>query len=408
MPSTLHPAIAGESPAPFSMARHAVILGLLAAAGPIGTDLYLPFFPAIGRDLSASAGQLELSLVGYFAALALGQLVYGPLADRYGRRWPLLIGFALALAASIGAALAPTIEALIQWRFVQGLGACAGMVITRSIVRDLGGGERAARLFSFITMVLGVSPILAPSFGTALLSVFPWQAAFWCMAAVAAACLAGIVFGLRETLAVANRSAGLAPAFAVYRQLLRDRAYLRAVAAGAFALAGFFAYLGGSPNVFFGVHHVSATQYSLLFGVNAVALIGVSLLLAPLLRRASADRLVGAVAQAQALLSLALLAAAATGLDNLAVTTTLLFLLSAGAGLLFPLTSMQAVERHPLAAGAASAMMGAIQFGCGTLATMALSATGAASAMPLAAVMALCAVCACLVHRIAPASTRRP
>jgi len=383
------------------MTRYTLILGLLTTAGPIGTDLYLPFFPAIQRGLSASAAQLQLSLVAYFVALAVGQLIYGPVADRHGRRVPLLVGFAISLGASVGAALASSIELLIYWRFLQGLGACAGMVIARSIARDLGSGTEVARLFSMMALVLGVSPILAPSLGAALLAKFPWQAAFWFMAAIAAACLLSVCFGLRETLAPPKRSANLAGAFVVYRRLLTDRAYLRAVLTGGAALAGFFAYLAGSPDVLFGLHHVSAAQYSLLFGINSVALIGASQFLAPLLARASAERIVGAVTVAYAVVAVALLGATIAGVDSLPVTVVLFFLVNAAMGLMFPLMSIQAVEHHPDAAGAASALMGAIQFGFGALSSAGLSAISDGSALPLAATVAISALSAVAVHYLA-------
>ena len=146
-----------------SLARFAIILGLFTAAGPIGIDLYLPAFPAIQQSYAAETGQVQLTLVAFFVALAFGQLLYGPLADRFGRKGPLAFGFAVFLCASIGAAVSSSISALIGWRFLQGIGACAGMVISRSIARDLGTGERVARLFSLTVLVLGVSPILAPA-----------------------------------------------------------------------------------------------------------------------------------------------------------------------------------------------------------------------------------------------------
>lgn len=383
------------------MVRYTLILGLLTTVGPIGTDLYLPAFPAIQRDLSASAAELQLSLVSYFVATAVGQLIYGPVADRYGRRLPLLIGFTIALAASVGAALASSIDMLICWRFLQALGASSGMVVARSIARDLGSGPQVARLFSMMALVLGVSPILAPSLGAALLTKFPWHSTFWCLAAISAACLLSICFALRETLALPNRSNNLAAAFVVYRRLLTNRAYLRTVLTGGCALAGFFAYIAGSPDVFFGLHHLSAGQYSLLFGLNSVALIGASQLLVPLMARASLERLVSAVTAVYAMLALALLGATLTGVDSLAVTTMLFFLMNACMGLMFPLISIQAVEHHPDAAGAASALMGATQFAFGALASAGMSAMSDGSGLPLATTIATCALLAAATNYLA-------
>lgn len=382
----------------FPLARFAIILGLFTAAGPIGIDLYLPAFPAIQQSYGAETGQVQLTLVAFFVALAFGQLIYGPLADRFGRKGPLAFGFAVFLGASIGAALSTSISALVIWRFLQGIGACAGMVISRSIARDLGTGERVARLFSLTVLVLGVSPILAPSVGAALITVFPWQSTFWFMAGFATIALFVIAFSLEETLAPSNRAKDVRTAFVAYGRLLVDPHFLRPVLTGAFAQAGFFTYLAGSPAVLISLHGVSPTQYSLLFGLNAIALIGASQLSAPLLRRFLPERIVGAVMATYLVLALMLLAITVLHLDGLGVTVALLFLITACLGGSFPITAMQAIEHHPKAAGAASALMGAIQFGAGALASILLSAIANGSALPLAATIAGCAILANAVH----------
>lgn len=391
---------------PFPLARFALILGLFTAAGPIGIDLYLPAFPAIQQTYGAETGQVQLTLVAFFVALAFGQLIYGPIADRFGRKGPLTVGFAVFLAASIGAALSTSISALIVWRFLQGIGACAGMVISRSVARDLGSGERVARLFSLTVLVLGVSPILAPSVGAALIAVFPWQATFWFMAGFATVALCVIAFALDETLAAANRAKDLRAAFVAYGRLLVDPHYLRPVLTGAFAQAGFFTYLAGSPAVLITLHGVTPTQYSLLFGLNAIALIGTSQLTGPLLRRFAPGRIVSAVMAAYLVLAAMLLTVTLLHLDGLIITVALLFFITACLGGSFPITAMQAIEHHPKAAGAASALMGAIQFGAGALASIVLSALANGSALPLAATIAGCAVLANLVRLIGGPKTR--
>lgn len=383
---------------PFSLARYALLLGLFTASGAIGVDLYLPAFPEIQRALATDAGPVQSSLVSYFVALAVGQLFYGPLSDRYGRRGPLAIGFTIFLVASIGAALSSSIGALIGWRFVQGLGSCAGMVIARSIARDLGSGARAARLFALMVLVLGVSPVLAPSLGAGLIAFSSWPITFWFMAGFAAVTLIVIALLLKETLAPANRAADLNAAFGMYRRLLVDRTYLGAVLTGAFAQAGFFAYLAGSPQILISLHGVSPAGYSLLFGLNAVALIGSAQLTAPLLRRFAPDHIVGALAFAYLVLALTLQAATLSRLDGLGVTVMLLFLIMACLGAIGPVTTMQAVDNHPDAAGAASALMGSIQFGAGALASMMLSLITDDSARPLAAIIGGCAVLAAVTH----------
>jgi DHA1 family bicyclomycin/chloramphenicol resistance-like MFS transporter len=392
------PAAQAAARPPFPLARFAIILGLFTAAGPIGIDLYLPAFPAIQQSYGAETGQVQLTLVAFFVALAFGQLIYGPLADRFGRKGPLAFGFAVFLAASIGAALSTSISALIVWRFLQGIGACAGMVISRSIARDLGSGERVARLFSLTVLVLGVSPILAPSLGAALIAVFPWKATFWFMAGFATVALCVIAFALEETLSPTNRAKNLQAAFVAYGRLLVDPHFLRPVLTGAFAQAGFFTYLAGSPAVLISLHGVSPTEYSLLFGLNAIALIGASQLSAPLLRRFLPGRIVGVIMSAYLVLALTLLAITLLHLDGLIITVALLFFITACLGGSFPITAMQAIEHHPKAAGAASALMGAIQFGAGALASIVLSALANGTALPLAATIAGCAILASAVH----------
>lgn len=406
--SDISPTQAAQPPArpDFPLARFAIILGLFTAAGPIGIDLYLPAFPAIQQTYAADTGQVQLTLVAFFVALAFGQLVYGPLADRFGRRGPLAFGFAVFLGASIGAALSTSISALVIWRFLQGIGACAGMVISRSIARDLGTGERVARLFSLTVLVLGVSPILAPSLGAALIAVFPWQATFWFMAGFATVALCIIAFALEETLAPTNRAKDLRAAFVAYGRLAVDPHFLRPVLTGAFAQAGFFTYLAGSPAVLISLHGVSPTEYSLLFGLNAIALIGASQLSAPLLRRFAPGRIVGVVMSAYLLLALMLLTITLLHLDGLIITVALLFFITACLGGSFPIVAMQAIEHHPRAAGAASALMGAIQFGAGALASIVLSAISNGSALPLAATIAGCAILANAVHFIARPTAR--
>jgi DHA1 family bicyclomycin/chloramphenicol resistance-like MFS transporter len=406
--SASSPAPAAADPArPFPLAKFAIILGLFTAAGPIGIDLYLPAFPSIQQTYAAETGQVQLTLVAFFVALAFGQLLYGPLADRLGRKGPLAFGFAVFLVASIGAALSHSIVALIGWRFLQGIGACAGMVISRSIARDLGTGERVARLFSLTVLVLGVSPILAPSLGAALLSLFPWTSTFWFMAGFATVALAIIAFVLEETLAAANRATGIGAAFVVYGRLLVDGQFLRPVLTGAFAQAGFFTYLAGSPEVLISFHGVSPTVYSLLFGVNAVALIGASQFSAPMLRRFAPDHIVGSIMACYFVLAMLLLTITLLHLDGLVITVVLLFFITGCLGGSFPITAMRAIEHHPKAAGAASALMGAIQFGAGALAAIVLSRLADGTALPLAAIIAGCATLAAAVHFVGRGAASR-
>ena len=376
---------------PPTFARTALLLGLFTAAGPIGIDLYLPAFPQIQDSYSADTSALQISLVSYLLALAVGQLFYGPISDRFGRRAPLAVGFALFLMASVGAALSQSIDELIKWRFAQGLGSCAGMVIASSIARDVASGATVARLFSMIVLVLGVSPILAPSLGAGLISLFTWPVTFWFMAGFAFVVLLVIVLQLEETLAPFDRSAKLGIAFKQYQRLISDQTYLRVVMSGAFSQAGFFAYIAGSPQVIISLHGISPAGYSVLFGLNALALVGSAQFTGALLRRFDPDQIIKCATSLYMMMAIILLVLTLLQLDGLPVTVILLFLITTCLGLILPITAMQAMDGYQDAAGAASGLMGAIQFGAGALASILLSQVVDDSSRPLAAVIALCA-----------------
>ncbi|WP_312758816.1 Bcr/CflA family efflux MFS transporter, partial [Pulveribacter sp.] len=227
--------------------RMALVLGLLSAIGPFAIDMYLPALPAIGASLSADVGAVQWSLTAFFLALGVGQLAYGPVSDMAGRKAPLYFGLGLFLLASVGCALASDVHTLVALRFVQGLGAAAGMVVPRAVVRDLHTGTEAARLMSLLMLVFSVSPLLAPLAGSAVIALAGWRGVFW---VVAVAALAGLVLvhrALQETRPAAQRVASsLGSALAGYGALLRDGHYLGLVGIGGCSMAGFFVYLAGS------------------------------------------------------------------------------------------------------------------------------------------------------------------
>ena len=380
-----------------SLLSHSLILGMLIGMGAFGIDLYLPAFGFIAHSLQISEGQVQLSLTSYFVALALGQLVYGPLSDRFGRRPPLIFGFALFIVASVGLAMTSTIQMLVALRFVQGIGACAGMVVSRAVVRDLRSGEEAAKLFASMLLVLGVSPILAPIVGSWLISVWPWQSVFWFLAALGAACLAVVLFFLEETNPPARRSGGLGPAFATYGRLIRDRPFVATVMVGGFSQGALFAYLAGSSFVYMTLHGVSAGQYSLLFAINAAALIGFAQFNVRLMRWTGALNILRGGTLVQTAAGLLLLVAAILHWDSVVVLACLLFLTVGCQGLLGPTSSVLALEPHAAAAGAASALMGGLQFGCGALASGLVSEFFNNTSVPMAAVIALCSAAGLLI-----------
>ncbi|MBP6505330.1 MAG: Bcr/CflA family efflux MFS transporter, partial [Rhodoferax sp.] len=200
-----------------SFLRIALVLGLLSAVGPFSIDMYLPALPSIGTDMDASIGAVQASLMAYFVAMGAGQIIYGPVSDMVGRRLPMYFGLTLFCIGSVGCALAPDVHSLIALRFVQGLGACACVVIPRAIVRDLYTGHEAARVMALLMLVFSVSPILAPLAGSLLVEFSGWRSIFWVIAAIAVAALVLVATSLRETRPKEQRSAsGLRSALAAY------------------------------------------------------------------------------------------------------------------------------------------------------------------------------------------------
>ncbi|RYG24688.1 Bcr/CflA family multidrug efflux MFS transporter [bacterium] len=384
-----------EAAPPRSTLRYTLVLGTLVALGALGIDTYLPAFPAIAKSLGVTEGRVQLSLVSYFIAVALGQVVYGPLADRFGRRMPMLAGLGLFTMASVGCALTNSIEALIVLRFFQGLGACATMVIPRAVVRDLRSGEEAAKLFALMMLVLGVSPIFAPLLGSFIITWLPWQAMFWFLALYGALCMASVSLLLEESHPEERRtSGGVLSAFGTYARLLRDRSFLVPVMNGGFSQAVLFAYLTASPFVYIQLYHVDPKVYSLLFAFNAVGLIGLAQFNVVLLRRFGATRLLRFASAVQTVSALVLLLSFVLRVDSLPLTGLCLFLCVGVQGMVGPTTMMMALEPNPEVAGAASALSGTLQFACGAISGSLVSALFNGTAVPFALVVTVCAAVA--------------
>ncbi|MFP5475967.1 MAG: multidrug effflux MFS transporter [Gammaproteobacteria bacterium] len=342
--------------------RIAVVLGLLSAIGPFAIDMYLPALPAIGQQLGTDFGTAQLSLTVFFISIGIGQLLYGPVSDMVGRRPPMFFGMALFALASVGCALATDIHTLIVLRFVQGLGAAAGMAIPRAVVRDLHTGPDAARLMSLLMLVFSVSPILAPLAGSGVIAVAGWRAVFWAIAVAAVAGLALLAFSLEETRPPSARvESSLGSALRAYGRLLLDAHFLGLVFIGGFAMMGFFIYLSTSSFVMIGHYGLTPTQYSIAFGVNAAAFFGAAQLNGRLSARFGLVPLVRVgVLGASVAVSL-MLAHYLTGGDSLAVLIGLYFVASAFMGLVIPTTAVLALENHGAIAGTAAALMGTLQ-----------------------------------------------
>ncbi|HAJ36966.1 MAG TPA: Bcr/CflA family drug resistance efflux transporter, partial [Chloroflexi bacterium] len=260
-----------------SYAKLALILGTLAAFGPLSIDMYLPALPTIAGEFGTTTAAIQQTLAAFFIGLALGQLFYGPISDRMGRRAPLLFGCAMYTAVSLGVIFAPSVGWLLGLRFLQALGSSAGVVIGRSVVRDLFDERESARMFSFLVLVMGIAPITAPLIGGQLLVLFGWRSIFLVLAAFGVLCFVMVWLWLEESLPHARRTTtGLGSALRSYGGLLADARYMGFALAGGLASAAMFAYISGSPFVFIELNGVPPAQFGLFFGANAFGLIAAS------------------------------------------------------------------------------------------------------------------------------------
>ena len=387
--------------------RLLLILGSLSAFGPLAIDFYLPSFPALALAFDTDTEHVQLSLASYFAGLAIGQLVYGPLADRFGRRGPLLVGVSLFTLASLACALAPSLEWLIAARFVQALGGCAGMVISRAVVRDLCDPISSAKVFSQLMLVMGLAPILAPVAGGLLLNLFGWPAIFVCLTLFSAACLVALSLWLPETLNPHVQPPPLSGALREYRRLCSDLPFIGHALTGGLAIAGMFAYIAGSPFVFIELYGVPAEHYGWLFGTNAAGFILAAQVNAWLVSRHGPAYWARRIVWFYLACGTALLVLAWMGPQALWPLMLPLFGCIASLGILLPNTSACAMAGQGRHAGSASALMGSLQF---TIAASAASMVGVlhdGSAVPMALVIFSCGVLAVGASRLTRWAERR-
>lgn len=377
-----------------------LILGALTAIGPLAIDMYLPAFAAIEHSLAASAGSAELTLAGFFIGMACGQLVWGPLSDRFGRKPPLYAGLAMFALASLGCALTDTIAALTVWRLLQALGGSVGMVIARAVVRDRCSARESARAFSTLILVMGLAPILAPIIGGWVVTTLGWRAIFLLLFSFALACLLAIRLGLPESHSThhepplnAKRIAG------DYASLFASRAFLGYTLSGGLAMAGMFAYIAGSPLVLIQLGGIAPQHFGWAFGLNALGFVAASQLNARSLKTIAPTRMLRRALWLPALAGLSLLGLTMSGLANLPLTLLLMFIYVSSLGFIAPNASASALATFGQRAGTASALMGALQFGLATLTGVGISLLHDGTARPLALLLAVCGVSAWVLHR---------
>lgn len=377
-----------------------IVLSALMAFAPFAIDMYLPALPAIGGEFGVPQSSVQWSLSSFLAGFAVGQLLWGPLGDRWGRRGPIFAGIALYVAASIGCALAEDAALLAAWRFAQAIGACAAPVLARAMVRDLYGKEQAARMLSLLMLVMALAPMLAPLIGGQFLVLWGWRSVFWGLGGFGLLAAAGLLT-LPETLPK-DRRIPASPAGMVlgYGHLLRSPAFLSYAASGAFIYGGMFAYISGTPFVYIEHFGVSPQAYGFLFGINAVGMMVTNAANRRLIPRFGADRLllVGASLAASSGLLLAL--AAATGALGLPGIVIPILLYVSMMGLVGANAMAGAMSVRPDMAGTASALAGALQFALGAAAGGLVGRLADGTPVPMALVIAVmgigCALSAAL------------
>ncbi len=371
------------------------ILGTLSAIGPFSIDMYLPGFPAIARDLNTDVATVSLSLSSFFIGICAGQLLYGPLLDRFGRKKPLYFGLIVYLLTSLACAFTTSVDMLIILRFLQAVGGCVGMVASRAMVRDLFPVEESAKVFSMLMLVIGVSPLIAPTLGGYIAAGPGWHYIFIALTVMAAAILVGVHYALPESRKP-DPGFSLRPRIIVgnFVSIFREPQFYTYSFTGSIASAGLYAYISGSPLVFMEIFRVTEQQYGWIFAGIAGGLILSSQLNSLMLRRFTSRSILVVALSAQSVVGLILLLGTLNGVLDVYGTVFLIFLFLCCQGFTFPNASALSLAPFQKQAGSASALTGAIQMGLGALASAMVSVFNYHSAVPMTAVMGCCAVSA--------------
>jgi DHA1 family bicyclomycin/chloramphenicol resistance-like MFS transporter len=376
-----------------------LIMGLLTAIGPLSIDMYLPAFPSIAKSLHTNVSEVAFSLSSFFIGISAGQLLYGPLLERFGRKKPLYAGLCLYFFASVGCALAGSVHALIVFRLFQALGGCVGMVAARAMVRDLFEVKENAKVFSMLMLVVSVSPIIAPTLGGYITSALNWRYVFAMLILIVLLILTGTflflpesrkpdpTFSLKPTLILRN-----------FASVLSNRQFITFALTGAISYAGLYAYVGGSPYVFMELFKVSEKQFGWIFALIAAGLIGASQVNNIVLKYNSSEHIIMIASCCQSIIGLTLVCLTMIGLSNLFLTILFVFLFLACQGFIFPNATALALAPMGHNAGNASALIGAIQMTIGACAAAIISLLQNHTAIPMSGVMACCAIVAFAVY----------
>lgn len=374
------------------------VLALLTAFGPLSIDMYLPAMPEIARQFSVELSSVQLSLASFLIGLSFGQIFYGPLTDRFGRKKPLYFGLILYGISSIFCAVSGSVDSLILFRFMQALGSCAGLVIGRAIVRDLYRPHEAARVFSLLMLIMGLAPILAPIIGGFLSESLGWRSIFWVLAVISLVTLIAVHFFLKETH-VPDSGGGKTNVFKNYAQIISDKGFLGHTLSMSLIYGGMFAYITGSPFVFITHYGLTPGQYSWVFGLNAFGLIAFSQVNGRLLRKSNPETILKKVYPLAALAGLLLFF---IGFYNAPLWGMCigLFLFILNMGMIAPNAAASALAQQMKLAGSASALMGTIQFIVAAIMSSLVGHFHNGTIRPMSFIIFGCGVTALIIHRL--------
>lgn len=378
-----------------------LILGLLSAIGPFSIDTYLSGFPNIAADLKVTVDQVSYSLSSFFIGISLGQMLYGPLLDRFGRKLPLIIGLIIYFIASVGCAMSTSIEMLIGLRFLQALGGCVGMVAPRAIVRDLFPVNESAKIFSLLILILGVSPMIAPTVGSYMITTIGWHSVFWLQAVLGLLLFLAVIFVLKESKGP-DISLSLKPKVvsSTFWGIFKNVQFFTYAFAGSMVAGGVYAYISGSPLVFMQLYGISEKQYGWLFSLLAGGLILSSQLNTIALRKYTSEQIVKISLPVQASIGMTLFMLSCFDLHHLYTLVILIFLFLCCQGFSFPNSSALSLVPFSKEAGSASALMGALQMGIGALTAALVGVFSNGTDLPMTAVMGLFALIGLMIFMV--------
>jgi DHA1 family bicyclomycin/chloramphenicol resistance-like MFS transporter len=376
------------------------MMGLLTAIGPLSIDMYLPAFPAIAKSLHTTVSGVTLSLSSFFIGISAGQLLYGPLLERFGRKPPLYAGLCFYFLASVGCALAQSVNGLIVFRLFQAMGGCVGMVAARAMVRDLFAVKENAKVFSMLMLVVSVSPIIAPTLGGYITTALGWRYVFVMLILVVLVILVGTYYFLPESRKPnPNFSLKPGPILRNFASVLKLPHFITYAFTGAISYAGLYAYIGGSPYVFMNIFKVSAVHFGWIFALIAAGLISASQVNNIVLKRYSSEQVISVASGCQTIIGLTMVCLTLLGWSHLFLTVFLIFIFLACQGFIFPNATALALAPLGHNAGNASALIGAIQLSIGASASALVSVLQNHTALPMAGIMTCCALAAFTVFK---------